>query len=196
MATKVDKPEARSQAQQAADDLAVLHPERTLEIGGREVTVREYGFVEGLRLRPLAKPLADAIYDGLNTRREVPFEQVLDVMAEHYDAIMQLVAVAADVDQAFIDALGHDDGELLLMTWWGANGPFYVRSAMNRIHMEAQEALAKRRAREQLHDGETSTPLSSPTDTTRSALASTPSGNSSSTPTPASGGNVASDTTD
>ncbi|MFU4637262.1 hypothetical protein ACM71F_30855, partial [Pseudomonas aeruginosa] len=45
-----------------ADDLQILHPERTLEVQGRMVTMREYGFVEGLKLRATMQPFLDDLH--------------------------------------------------------------------------------------------------------------------------------------
>ena len=46
MATKL--PAAPASETAAADDLAILHPDRTLVLGGRTIVLREYGFFEGL----------------------------------------------------------------------------------------------------------------------------------------------------
>ncbi len=46
MATKL--PAAPAPETAAADDLAILHPDRTLVLGGRTIVLREYGFFEGL----------------------------------------------------------------------------------------------------------------------------------------------------
>lgn len=131
-----------------ADDLEVLHPERRATIAGCEVTVREYGFVEGLRLQPLVEPII-ADLQGLLGSGVPSLEAVLAILGQHADTVVALMAVAADVDEEWIAGLSQDDGHLLLMLWWGANGPFYLRSA-------AMRRLAAARA------GATSTPPSSP----------------------------------
>lgn len=111
-----------------SDDLEVLHPERTAVIAGRKITVREYGFVEGLRLLPLAEPIIAALQDLASTGGTV-FDAVLAVAAEHADVVVHLMAAAADVEVEWLESLGQSDGHLLLMMWWGANGPFYLRRA-------------------------------------------------------------------
>ena len=52
---------ASAPAEVGADDLEVLHPDRTATIAGRAVTMREYGFIEGLKLAPLYKGIVDDI---------------------------------------------------------------------------------------------------------------------------------------
>ena len=139
-----------------ADDLQVLHPERRATIAGRDVVVREYGFIEGLALRPLAQPLLDDLYAQI-TSGMPDLEQILVLLGRHHAIVQELVAKAADVEPEWLDTLNQDEGYLLLMLWWGANGPFYVRSAV-------QRAVAHRTA-EALRAGQTSTQPSPAPDT-------------------------------
>lgn len=136
-----------SRAKPRAEDLDVLHPERTLTLAGRQLTLREYGFVEGLRLRPLMQPLLDDLHRAVAAGKLPELESVLVILANHYEASLDLVAVAADVERAWIDTLSQDDGYLLLTVWWSVNGPFFLRSVVQRIAaaavMEAVRAQAK-----------------------------------------------------
>jgi|GEM_PF-398380 len=176
MAKKVERPRKKSSAPDGAEDLEILHPERIVTIGGRTLTVREYSFVEGLRLRPLYQPLLDALYETMQ-HGEVPrTDEVQAILAEHLDATLQLIAVAADTDVDYVSSLNLRDGNQLLDAWWGANGPFFLRNVFDR--MMHQKILQKARA------GQTPTNSSSSTDTTRSESATTPSGKSSSTSAP------------
>lgn len=143
--------------EQGADDLEILHPNRSATIRGLGITVREFGFIEGLRLRPLLQPFLDDLQAIMAGNRLPSLDQVMCLVGEHTDAITHAVAVSADVDMDWLATLNQDEGELLLMLWWAANGPFYVRSALQRIQAERQ--LAQQRA------GATSTPSSSPPDT-------------------------------
>ena len=60
MATKL--PAAPAPETAAADDLAILHPDRTLVLGGRTIVLREYGFFEGLDVADRASAfIADLI---------------------------------------------------------------------------------------------------------------------------------------
>lgn len=136
----------RTQKKEAgADDLEVLHPERLLTIADREITVREYGFVEGLRLLKLAEQIIAGLQGDLS-RGAPSFESVMGVIAAHADAAVQLIAVAADVDVDWIESLGQDDGQLLLMAWWGVNGPFYMRTAGLRAGVAARAGATSMQA--------------------------------------------------
>ncbi|HLD65155.1 MAG TPA: DUF6631 family protein [Pseudomonas sp.] len=146
MAKRVAKPAPEA----GADDLEVLHPERSAIIAGRALTVREYGFVEGLGLRALMRPFLDDLHAIVDGGSLPPLDQVTDMLGQHSDAVVQAIAVAADVEPAWIHTLGQDDGEHLMLLWWTANGPFYVRSVYQRI--------ATARAVASQHAGATSTP--------------------------------------
>lgn len=143
-----------------ADDLDILHPERTFPLADRHITMREYGFVEGLRLMPLLDPIISDIRHMLDGGRPLPeIEQVPAFLGQHAEALVELMAVAADADVEWIEQLNADDGHELLWWWWVVNGPFCVRSASKRAVIArgvADHALA-------LRDGATSTPPSSPT---------------------------------
>lgn len=152
-----------------AAELDILHPERTGTIGGKQVTVREYGFVEGMRLRPLMKPFLDDLYRRMKDGQPLRFEQALDVMADHIDNVVELAAIAADVEPAWASTLPPDDGQHLLMLWWGANCLFFLRRIHERLDVEKEEARYAALA------GEKSTPPSSPTATTASDSGATPS---------------------
>lgn len=148
MARKLSPPRSRAagaaDAEPAPDDsLDALVPERALALrDGRRITVREYGHVEWLRLLPQARPLVDAIAAMLEQQRAPTYEEALGAIAQHIDSLLPLVAQACDVDAELIERLPPDEGELLLMTWWGCNGRFFVARAVNRVAVARQEQQA------------------------------------------------------
>ncbi|MEO6933840.1 MAG: DUF6631 family protein [Collimonas sp.] len=150
-------------------DLDVLHPNREAVIAGRKVTLREYGFVEGLRLRPLTKPFTDDLYAVFFNGIVPDYEQVLDIIGRHADTVMELAAKSADVEVEWVRTLSHADGDLLLLLWWGANSHFFIQNLLRRSGIEQEVARLQRLA------GATSTPHSLPTTTTQSSSATTPS---------------------
>lgn len=144
MARKVSRPRAKKSASTpGADDLQVLHPNQTVTIAGRTITVREYGFIEGLGLRPLVQPLLDALHESLAAGQTPDLEHIILTLARNATALRELIAVAADVEPEWIDGLNQSDGHLLLMLWWTANGPFYVRCVFDRLAAQAAEARAR-----------------------------------------------------
>lgn len=152
MATKVKAPVAA--VEPGADDLQVLHPERSATIAGRTVVVREYGFIEGLRLRGLLQPLVEDLHAHIAAGGSPEQEHLMLLFGAHADRIQQLIAIAADVDSDWVASLSQADGYHLLSLWWGANNPFCWFSVLERMRLERVAAAARA--------GQISTPPSSP----------------------------------
>lgn len=147
-------------AKSGADDLTILHPNQTRKIAGINITVREYGWVEGLRLRELAHPILLDIEKHMVDGTVPDFDQLRVILGNHCKATLQLIAQAANVDVEFLETLSQRDGELIEAMWWGCNGPFFMHSVIKKI--------SEKRMVEVLHGGRTSTQNSSPTATTQS----------------------------
>lgn len=140
-----------------AEDLSVLHPDRPVVIAGKAIVVREYGFIEGLRLRPTLQPFLNELHAIASSGRLPELEEITSMMGSHADAVSHAICVAAGVEYEWLEGLNQDDGQHLLMLWWTTNGPFYIRSVFQRI--VAERAVASQ------HAGETSTQPLSPLDT-------------------------------
>lgn len=138
MAKRIAKAEAK--APPPENELDVLHPERELTFGKRKLVVREYGHVEWLRLLPQAEPLVAAIASALEHGRDPTYEEALACLAQHIDALAPLIAQAAGLEPAEHEALDPEQGEVLLMTWWGVNGRFFVGRALNRVAVSRRES--------------------------------------------------------
>ena len=163
MAEIVDKKE---KATPGADDLQVLHPERTAVIAGRSITMREYGFIEGLKVRALARPLIETLHATVASGRLPDINDVQFMLAEHADNVALLMAQAASVEPEWVRQLDQYQGDQLLAMWWGCNGHFFIRKAIDQVR---QNLLVSA-----MRAGLTPTPNSSPTATTQTESASTP----------------------
>ncbi len=137
MATKIPAaPLSVYAAASAADDLAVLHPDRTLVIAGRTVTIREYGFFEGLDIADRAHAfIADLI--AASDSGTLRYAQVRRLFGRHRAVIPAIAAQAGDVEVAWLDSLSADDLELYLATWFATNAAFFVREVLAEVR-EAQ----------------------------------------------------------
>jgi hypothetical protein len=137
MAMKIPAaPHAADDTASAADDLAVLHPDRTLVIAGRTVTIREYGFFEGLEIADRASAfIADlvAASDACTLR----YAQVRRLFGRHRAVIPAIAAQAGDVEVVWFEVLAPDDLELYLATWFAVNAAFFVREVLAEVR-EAQ----------------------------------------------------------
>lgn len=120
MAQRVEQPAG-------SEDLEILHPERTIHLANRDITVREYGFVDGLRLRARYQPFVTALGELMQRDPEITMDTLQGLLAEHLDDVTALVCAAADISPEFFEGLTDIEGELLMATWWEVNGPFFVR---------------------------------------------------------------------
>jgi len=133
MATKIPAaPLSVDAAASAADDLAVLHPDRTLVFAGRTVTIREYGFFEGLEIADRAHAfIADLI--AASDNGTLRYAHVRRLFGRHRVVIPAIAAQAGDVDVAWLESLAPDDLELYLATWFATNAAFFVREVLAEV---------------------------------------------------------------
>lgn len=160
MARKVERKPKEAPAKGASasqDELSILHPERTFTLDGREITVREYGHIEGLRLLAWAKPFTDDLYAIIARGSQAPSVAAMaELLATHADLVRDMVAQAADVEPSWVEGLSDVEGDLLVMAWWQVNAGFFIRRLLARA---AAEKLEQRQ-----RAGVASTPPSSPPD--------------------------------
>ncbi len=164
------KPKKQAQQESAADDdLEILHPDREVRVNGETVTVREYRFVEGLRLRATAAPLVEAL--GELMQRNVDLDQVYALLADHEELLLELMALSIDKPVEFVAGLDGPEGELLMDTWWVVNASFFTRAVQRRLLAARAHRLT---AATRDFVGGTSTERSSPTDTPPDSSGNTP----------------------
>lgn len=145
MATKLPAaPHTADDAVSSAEDLAVLHPDRTLTLGGRAITLREYGFFEGLDVADRAAAfIADLI--AASDDGALRYAQVRRLFGRHRAVIPAIAAQAGDVDATWLEALPPDELELYLATWFAVNAAFFVREVLAELR-ETQLRDAQRLA--------------------------------------------------
>lgn len=140
---------ATAEANAKAEALAKLHPERSTLLAGRYVTVREYGYVEGLRIQPACKGFLDALFSTYQQGGTPPTaDQVADLIALHINTVQWLIAqaITPEVDDnlaefaaqvtenmKWVGTLGDEDGDALMLTWWVVNRGFFTRRLQRRV---------------------------------------------------------------
>lgn len=128
----------------AAEALAQLHPDRSLTLGGRAVTIREYGFFEGLDVADRAAAFIDdlIVASEAGTLRYV---QVRRLFGRHRAVIAVIAAQAADIEVDWLLALPEDELELYMATWFAVNAAFFVREVLvqlREVHVLAASTSA------------------------------------------------------
>lgn len=166
MARKLTRPAPKPAAESdsAAAQLAAIKPDITVTVAGREVTVREYGFFEGLEVVARADGFIAALVDVCRDG-DFRYEAIRPLFGKHADAVIAIAAQSAGVEPEWVRGLGRDDAETLLSVWFSVNAGFFVHEAVVTLRQDA----------------------------VRAALASAGSTSSPASPTPASATSTASD---
>lgn len=138
-------PAAKPRQAAASSEFSVLHPNGVITIKERTVTVREYGWVEGMRVQAACKEFLQAMYlvFGQGNGGPPPAHVVQATFIEHGLTLQWLIAwsitPAADAENAhqFVEAqvknaqwvasLNDLEGAALMAAWWSVNGPFFIR---------------------------------------------------------------------
>lgn len=147
-----------------APELAILYPERHASIAGVAVTMREYGFAESLRHAAPIQAFTDAITDTALAGNFHDLDSLRLVFGAQGEHVMQLIAAACDQPLDWVQGLGAEDGELLMMLWWGCNADFFLRRVLLSVQLRKVRELG----------GQTFTPPSSAPATTPATSPATP----------------------
>jgi|SRR5690349_1578875 len=154
----------KAPAEDGEGDLAILHPERRQTIAGVAITMREYGFIEGVELAERVRHVVDALGDVAFSGQLLTPHALRPAFAKHLDDVITLMAAASDQTEAWVRGLGDADGQALMLLWWVTNADFFVRRVI--------EAVTERHLA-QVSAGQTSTPPLSPPAMTQPASART-----------------------
>ncbi|EPO2450952.1 DUF6631 family protein [Providencia rettgeri] len=145
-----------------SESLAILLPERTLTLAGKEVVVHEYTLAEQLKYRAPLKAISDGFKALMlnSPDAEVTLDELYDLMSALANEVIQVAAVSCSESVEWVSELSGADSDALLMVWWGVNAAFFTRSALR------ENMVQMTRAKQALLIGQASSPVSSTTDTT------------------------------
>jgi hypothetical protein len=121
--------EAQQEEGSGVEDAEILFPDETLELSGEQVTVREYRYLEGLRASVVARPILAGLRELIEAceGREIDPEALDELIGEHAEAWVGLIALATGRDPQWIKSLSDGDGLNLSLAFWRVNGPFFTR---------------------------------------------------------------------
>lgn len=171
MARQVKKPApTAAESSSAAVDLSALQPDITHTIAGRKVTIREYGFFEGLQVASTAAAFIADMHqqcaDGTLT-----YSGIRRLFGAHQAAVIEIAAQSGGVEPGWLLALKPGDAELYMSTWFAVNSGFFMHELV--VEMQVQ-----RHSPAPTSTGLASSPGSqAPGSATSTASAASPSGN-------------------
>lgn len=117
------------------NEAEILHPEREVTIDGRKIVMREYTWVEGMRLEAVAKPVLDALVASSAKQDEPTVEEISAVLSMHPEIMVKLIAAACDQPEDWVVALSDANGSLLYWLFWAVNSGFFIRRLQTRVAM-------------------------------------------------------------
>lgn len=118
---------------EADKDAEILFPDQTLEVGGEQVTVREFRFLEGARAAVIARDLLADLGQLVQQEQDLQPEDIDAIIGQHGEAWAQLLAMSIDRDPEWVANLSDEDGQELSMLFWDVNGPFFVRRLVQAV---------------------------------------------------------------
>lgn len=131
MATKVDKSINSQENTIEKSELEILFPDRQINIGGKNITVRELRFAEQLRWQSILNKIAES-FDGVDVENVNFFENALAILGFHAEELLEIVAFCCEQSKEWIESLPASQGEELLITWWTVNNSFFVRRLLRK----------------------------------------------------------------
>ncbi len=143
MARKATAPKVTAAAEvpSAAAALVEIKPDVTLTIAGRTVTIREYGFFEGLAVAHKAQPLIAAMF-AMCQDGNLQYSRIRRLFGVHQDLVIEISAQAADVESEWVRGLEKNpsDAEIFLDSWFAVNSSFFVHEAVVEMREARQRA--------------------------------------------------------
>lgn len=121
-----------SAAENAAEDLSVLFPDQTIPLGGKTVTVQEYPFMTWIELKPQCSEINSQLAAFMTREADVSIDELLECFEDNFQIMQKLLSVSISESIEYLKTLSDDEMQSLMLTWWGVNNHFFLRSA-NRI---------------------------------------------------------------
>jgi len=118
-----------SAAEQAAEDLTVLFPDQTIQLLGEAISVTEYPFIKWLELKPICIEMNQQFADFISAERDVDVDEILECFENHFEVMQTLLCESIHKPVEFLKRLSDAEMQLLLLTWWGVNKHFLLKSA-------------------------------------------------------------------
>ena len=79
-----------------------------------------------------------------NSQEDFSLDDLMVCLSANYQNVMELVAISINKPVEFVESLGNQDGEALLIIWWGVNSDFFTRKAVQPlVEKSAKANLAK-----------------------------------------------------
>ncbi|WP_170563020.1 DUF6631 family protein [Ruegeria atlantica] len=126
------KPARKKPADTATDEAAILLPDRDLEITDPKtgkpvtVTVREFRFLDGLKVQAEARPLIEAMAALIDEDGGMTPARLGEVLGRHADLWIGICAVATGREAEWIARVREPEAGAFSMAVWQVNSGFFT----------------------------------------------------------------------
>ncbi len=126
-------------------ELEILFPTAEIEVAGEKLEVKEYTLKQQLQHNAKFVPFIASLRATLgNSQEDFSLDDLMVCLSANYQNVMELVAISINKPVEFVESLGNQDGEALLIIWWGVNSDFFTRKAVQPlVEKSAKANLAK-----------------------------------------------------
>ncbi|UYZ84283.1 hypothetical protein MTZ49_01500 [Entomomonas sp. E2T0] len=145
MAKKITDPAKENAKLSARTDEQILAPNIKVTIQGELLTVKELTFNDHIEYSHLISPLKKAFDQlALNHDSEL-LDHAMDIFFNNGTEASELLALCCDKSAEWVRSLPISDFDLLIDSWWSANGSFFInrltRKGMLKELIAASQAL-------------------------------------------------------
>lgn len=128
----------QAEHEQSAQDLNVLFPNHQIFINGKQLSVREYSFVEWLQLRQQYAPFISKFTTLMTDNDDVLVDDVLEFFEDEFDDLQGLMASSIQQPIEFLHTISSSEMESLMFTWWQVNKHFFMKSVVRAMRKNAK----------------------------------------------------------
>lgn len=132
---------------QATSELDILYPNRDITVGGETVTVKEYTLIQQMQHNDKLSAFIATLRSQLasvDKPENARWDEIMQALADNYEAIIELVAVSINKPVAFVANLNAQEGEDLMLLWWAVNSNFFTRKAVQPLVEQIAQTNARR----------------------------------------------------
>lgn len=131
-----------SAAEQAAEDLTVMFPDASLKIGAETIIVSEYPFMQWLKLKSAHQPFLEELAELVgHTDGGIEVDELMEFFENQFQHVKTLISASIDRQAEFFTTLKSNEMDTLILTWWGVNKHFFLRSVHRTLRKQNKVLL-------------------------------------------------------
>ena len=110
-----------------SNEAEILFSEQQLEIKGEKLTVREFSFIEGLRINQMVRPFIKSMRHVFTEEdKDSDFSSMSAAFSDHMDVLIELMSISTGKPVEWFSTLTDTEGQTLLMAFWSVNKAFFI----------------------------------------------------------------------